>query len=373
MSAQQPTRVLHLVASNFLGGPEKQILQHALDLRGSQYEIWVGSFRENGSAPQIIQRASELGVPTILLQGGKANPAAWFNLRRRMREEGIALLCTYHYKANLFGWIASRYDWRVVGSVRGWTAENKRVRFYESLDRFVLNRLKNIACVSEDLAKELTQTRSARLPRPYVIPNSPVIPVEEAVPSRKLQARYQLGLDAETFMVGTVGRLSPEKGHRYFLHAVEQLVSKIPRLEVVLLGDGQERNALEKMAAAFGISGSVRFLGFREDVHEWIRAFDVLVNPSLSEGMPNSVLESMALGTPVIATRVGGVPEFVEDGATGILVSPADPRAIEEAVFSCYLDPQRRTVLSEAARERMKNARQRQKLEFLSLYKSVLA
>src|SRR5205807_1014306 len=149
---------------------------------------------------------------------------------------------------------------------------------------------------------------------PIVIANAALFPFQNtAAPVDRRLLRRALGLDEHAFLVCAVGRLSPEKGHRYLLRAVPSLLCRTPRLRILLLGKGGERRRLEDEATRLGVQDHVVFAGFKDDVRPWIQACDLLVNPSLSEGVPNVVLEAMALGIPVIVTRVGGVPDLVQD------------------------------------------------------------
>jgi glycosyltransferase involved in cell wall biosynthesis len=157
------------------------------------------------------------------------------------------------------------------------------------------------------------------------------------------------------------------------LDAAPVLAPRIPHLRIVLLGEGRERPQLERQTARLGVQEQVLFAGFRSDVQSWIQACDVIVNPSLTEGMPNAVLEAMALGTPVVATAVGGVPDMIEDGVSGLLVSPGDPSALARAVLDLFADSSKALRLARAAQiqiQKFSPAHQRRLL--LDLYAKVL-
>jgi glycosyltransferase involved in cell wall biosynthesis len=148
--------------------------------------------------------------------------------------------------------------------------------------------------------------------------------------------REELGL-RENPLVGYVGRLAPEKGLEYLLHAAAGMLNTLPAAKVILAGEGPERLTLEKLARQLGIEKSVIFLGRRSDLASIYASLDVFVLPSLSEGMPMAVLEAMAAKRPVVATRVGAIPRMVKDQQTGLLVDARDITGLQSAI-SLLLD-----------------------------------
>jgi glycosyltransferase involved in cell wall biosynthesis len=149
---------------------------------------------------------------------------------------------------------------------------------------------------------------------------------------RRPELLAELGIGADARVIGSVARLSPVKGHRYLLEAVAQVMKTDARVYLVLAGDGELRDEIAAHAERLGIGARTRLLGHREDSAQLVAAFDVAVLASLSEGLPNAVIEAMAAGAPVVATAVGGVPELIEDGKTGFLIPPANPEAMAERI-----------------------------------------
>jgi glycosyltransferase involved in cell wall biosynthesis len=151
------------------------------------------------------------------------------------------------------------------------------------------------------------------------------------------------------------------------------LVPRVANLRFVLLGEGRERPELEKQVIRLGMRERVVFAGFQTDVRPWIQGCDVIANPSLTEGMPNAVLEAMALGTPVVATAVGGVPDMIQDQVSGLLVPPGDPAALASAILDLFANPSRAVQLARAAQTKLEEfspAKQCERL--LDLYAEVL-
>jgi len=186
--------------------------------------------------------------------------------------------------------------------------------------------------VSRDVVRRLGQTfgvpaRKLRMVHNGVPLHHFDVPVDNAL-------RATLGVGVEQRIVLTIGRLVQQKGHRYLLQAA----ARVPNAVFVLLGDGPEQSALEAQASALGVRNRVVFLGYRQDVPDLLACADLLVLPSLFEGLPLSVLEAMAAGKPVIATDVGGTSEVIEPEQTGLLVPPANPGALAGAIRRVLFD-----------------------------------
>ncbi len=171
-------------------------------------------------------------------------------------------------------------------------------------------------------------------------------------------------------IIGSVGRLNPQKGYEFLLRALQS----IPDATVVLVGDGEQGDDLERLADELGVADRVNFAGWQADPLPWLPSFDLFAMPSLWEGFPRAGVEAMLAELPVIASRVDGIPEGVVDGETGILVPPADPEALAAALKALIADPDRRRRMGELGRRRAienfsleKSAR-----EFESLYADLL-
>lgn len=366
-------RILHLIASNFVGGPEKQILHHALDLQGSDYAIAIGSFQDQPERPEILREAERRGLETFCLSGGvRLRPIA--ELSSILRRGDTELLCTHGYKANVIGHFAARPA-KVphVPIVRGWTAETWQVSLYERLERHILARSHWVGCVSARQARELEDTRGKR-PAPFVIRNAMLPPLPQTVKSWPV-TRVGLRIPPLAFVFGAVGRLSAEKGHRFLIDAFRRVCETYtgPRTpHLILLGSGREQAALQEQAR--GLESRVHFAGFRENPADWMRLFDCMVLPSLTEGTPNAVLEAMSMQIPTIASSVGGVPDLISNERNGLLVTPGDSDVLTAAMNRVLRTPQLCRQLMEgtgSVSEEYSPAMQRDK--FLAMYAKVLS
>jgi len=152
-------------------------------------------------------------------------------------------------------------------------------------------------------------------------------------------------------LIGTVARLSPEKGHRFLFEAAKRIVGEVPWAIFLILGDGPSRGDLEKLVVKMGLKENVIFAGFQKDMNSIYGALDIVVQPSLREGTPISLLEAMSFGKPIVATKVGGVGEVLKENETGILIPPASAEAISEGILRLIKDHSLRERLAKRARE----------------------
>jgi glycosyltransferase involved in cell wall biosynthesis len=210
-----------------------------------------------------------------------------------------------------------------------------------------------IVTLTDRGAREHVQYRIADPGKFATIPSGITLSAFRSVLVDPTVKRKELGLPAEGPVIGTVGRLVPIKGHEWLLKAAPRVLAEFPRATFVFLGEGPLLGRLQQVAGELGISGRVMFLGARQDVPECLAAFDLFAFPSLNEGMGRALIEAMAVGLPAVATRVGGIPDVVTDGETGILVPPQDAAALADALLTMLRDPARRQAYGQAARRSM--------------------
>ena len=169
------------------------------------------------------------------------------------------------------------------------------------------------------------------------------------------EKKETLGISDQETVVGMVGRLSKQKAPQYFIRAVPDVLKENPNVRFLLVGDGELRSKVAKLAEKLGVDRAVTFLGFRDDVPEVLQVLDIFVLTSLWEGLGRSLTEAMYMGCPVVATKVEGVPELVVDGKTGILVEPKDSGAIARGIIELINQPSKAKDMGKAARRRVVN------------------
>ncbi len=339
--------VCHLIASGFAGGPEKQIIESSALLASRGWSMVVGSFRERRPSVEVTDRAGERGLPTFLIDTRSPfSPGAVRQLARWQAHFHVDLLVTHGYKANLIGYLANRRAKVVqIPMVRGYTAEDWKVRIYEMADTWLLRRFSRVLCVSA-ATRDLLERRGVPRERITVVRNA----VGSDAPVSRVDLRREFDLPPGGKVLVAAGRLSPEKGHRDLLIAIALLREGGSPVSLVIFGAGREGPALERRIAEADLSGCVRMAGFRENIEGYLAGADLVVNPSHSEGLPNVVLESLALGKPVVATAVGGVGEVVIHRRTGWLAPPRDPRALADAIRAALSDDAEARAVAERGR-----------------------
>ncbi|RBY81569.1 glycosyltransferase family 4 protein [Blastococcus sp. TF02A-26] len=242
----------------------------------------------------------------------------------------------------------------------------KRQAFHHAVEE-----VDRLIAVSEGLRR--TYERIGVPPESIVTVPNGVAPLTGRM-SRK-EARRVLGLGPDQPVALTIGRLTQMKGQWHLIDALPPLIARFPGLAVVLLGDGPLRESLQSRAAALGVSRHVVFAGHRPDARRLLAAADVFVLPSRHEGMPLAALEAMEARLPVVATRVIGTAEVVDDGVTGALVRPGNPSALGAALGRLLADPALRRRQGMAGRHRYEASftRERMAAETAEVYEAVLA
>jgi succinoglycan biosynthesis protein ExoA len=369
-------RILHLRASNFVGGPEHQLLRYARLERDGEFELTLGSFVGPGEGVDFMRAVEDCKIQTLSLPATSL-VSSFRALVKRIHERQFDLLCAHGYKADILSIAAGRLTGTPVACfLRGWTGENRKVRLYESADKLALFFADRIVCLSQLQALKLSKTASLAK-KVRTIANA--IDVPEVDGGSRLRAgaelRRRLGLPSNCQVVATGGRLSPEKALGDFLQAISLIASQFKETRFVIFGEGVERLDLENRASALGIKKQVTFAGFHPDLRSLLPGVDLLVNPSHSEEMPNIVLEAMAAGVPVLATRVGGLEEI--SGANGALrlVPPGKPAVLAEEIGHLLSNQTLANEFSCAGQKRAREAYSldRQRSQFHALYQELVA
>jgi glycosyltransferase involved in cell wall biosynthesis len=345
--------VVHLTASRFHGGPERQMLALARHLPEGVQSAFL-SFAEGGRCRSFLSAARRNGFEAVGLDNDTPRlRAAVREVAGHLGRLGADVLCCHGYKADLLGRAAARRAGiPAVAVSRGWTGETFRVRLYERLDRFHLRWMDHVVCVCEAQAQKVRRC-GVKPERVSVIANA-IDPDRFADPDPRARAKLHRHFRTpRSRVVGAAGRLSPEKGFDVLIAAAERVLSEDPSVGFVLFGEGRCRAELLRRVAAAGLGGSFVLGGFRADLDRLIPHLDLFVLPSYTEGLPNVVLEACAAGVPVVATAVGGTPEVIEDGVSGLLVPPGDAEALAARVGEALASEERLRELGFQGRQRV--------------------
>ena len=343
-SAKAPVRVLVLVAANSIeAGPIKGCIQFIRHLSGPDLDFRLVNFRrpENDSGPaRFSAAAADVGIHVdFLTQHGRGYLDLARALDAYVRDARIDVIQSHGFKPAVLCALLRlrrRIPWVCFG--HGATAENWRVRAYNAAESLAQVCADRIVLVAEAQRRRPWQRLMPR--RTRVVHNAVDVSAPVATATPPDEVRAALGLRRGDRLAVAVGRFSPEKGLDVLLDALA-LDTDPPdgALNVALVGAGPERDALEARVRRLHLQGRVTFVDHTPTPGDYLRAADVVVLPSRSEGIPNVALEAMALGRPLVATAVGGTPEVVVDGRTGILVPAGDAPALAQAVRRVLTEP----------------------------------
>jgi glycosyltransferase involved in cell wall biosynthesis len=333
----EPLTVMHLRASNFVGGPEKQILEHFNRLDQDRFSPMMGTFVSDGVWDPLGHVARARGFRCVSMNSvSPLNPVSIYNLAKVLRRENVSILCTHGYKPNILGCLAAAFT-RIptIAISRGWTWESPKIRFYETLDRMFLRIADHIVAVSAGQREKILAC-GVRPERVSVIHNA--INLAEIAGDHRNTLRRELALPEDCLIVASAGRLSPEKNYSAMIDVALQVSLQHQNVYFIVFGEGGQRAELEKKVIAAGLSGRFFFPGFRKDVQNIFAEIDIFMLPSFTEGLPNVVLEAFAANKPVVATAVGGTPEVVQDGISGFLTTPDDIAGMSEKLLALLDD-----------------------------------
>lgn len=346
-------RIAHLISTNFFGGPEKQVLEHARRLGRRGINVVLASFREGLATNELLERARSEGIETRELASRNAlSPASVLDVVRMLKADRVEVLCTHGYKSDILGRLASWYAGipQVVIS-RGWTGEDRKVRLYEGLDKKILTLANHVVPVSNG-QKEKIKKLGVPEKRLTVIYNGVEVNGGGRCDSG---IKREFGFAGDTVLVVSAGRLSPEKNYSGFIDAAVEVSRKKKNVGFIVFGEGPLRKELEKKIDDAGLGGKFLLPGFRKNVSSLFSGADIFVLSSFTEGLPNVVLEAYASGRPVVATAVGGTPEVVTDGAAGFLVDPGETGVMADRILTLASDAGLREEMGKKGYERVRD------------------
>jgi glycosyltransferase involved in cell wall biosynthesis len=342
-SRSESPRILHLVLSLFRGGAEEHVLSLLAGVRSYGFTPLLAA-----PAPLLDTMATELAESrvktlTITSPSSPLSISFWVQLAALLRTEHVDLIHCHSTFDSLCALPASRIWERrpIIQTCHGreFWREGKPIKGNFWLDRQASRLIDRFIAVSQATAQYLHESKGIPRNKIAVIPNGRDLKSLRPPDSEeRARARAELGLKDEQ-MVLLLGRLAIEKGHSLLLDALKILGPRRPPLVAVFAGIGPLEAELKAKCKAVGLSDQVRFLGYRTDLARLMAAADLVVLPSISEGLPLAVVEALATARPVVATNTGGTPEIVHDGQTGLLIRPSDSAALAAAMDRVLSDP----------------------------------
>lgn len=334
------------------GGPDKTILNSPRYLTREGYRMLCGYLHPPGDPgyAEIERKAERYGAPLISIPD--RGPWDWRVVRELLavcKRERVAIWHGHDYKTNALGLLLKRlWPMRLVTTVHGWVHHTTRTPLYYRIDKVCLPRYERVISVSDDLFGACA--KAGVTPERNVLLENAIDTEEYVRRDAVTAAKAKLGLPVEGLVIGAVGRLEPEKAFDVLIGSVKDLRDRGHDVRLVIVGEGSDRERLTSLAAEYGLTGRVLLAGWQSDVKGYFEAMDVFALSSLREGLPNVLLEAMALDVPCVATRIAGIPKVVTDGENGRLVPAGDRPALTAALHALCADPDERERLRYAGR-----------------------
>ncbi len=367
-------KILHLISSSGLLGAERVLLEIAEYSKREGLEVGIGVF-QNSQNPnlELAEVAKGQGFDVKIFPcSGRFDNNAIRSIKDYVYNTGVNIIHSHNYKSNFYARRAlsdNNIRWVVTNHGR---RSGSKLLLYNLLDGFIVRYADRVVGVSKEITNKMKLTG---------IDSKKICLIENGVSLDRYQKRIasesireSLGIRKDVLVIGTVGALTKEKGHVYFLNAAQEVNRIFPRVVFLFVGDGTQRPYLENRASKLGIADKVIFAGMRKDIREILSILDVFVLPSLNEGLPMALLEAQAARIPVVATRVGAIPDVLEDGVTGILIPPKEPEAIAEAIVMILSDKNLASGIAQKGFERVRDNFSSEKMgdKYLSIYKELI-
>jgi glycosyltransferase involved in cell wall biosynthesis len=358
------SRILHIITRMDVGGSSDDTLLLVTRMPRREFDSTLISGPTADPVPGLAECLTHAAVPWIQvphLQRPMSVPrdlVALRDLRRRIRALRPDIVHTHSSKAGFVGRLAARMAGvpRIFYTPHGHVFHSyygpPLTRMFIAMERIAARFTERIVVLTDAEAEQHLAVGVGRRGQFVKIPSGVDLPAVRAEAAGGSQVRRELGLCGNAPVIGAVARLVHVKGLRYLVEAMPAILRRCPAAHLVLAGDGDQRPALERLAGELGIADRVHLLGFRRDAAAVTAALNVFVLPSLNEGQGRVLVTAMALGVPIVATRVGGVPEVVEDGRQGLLVPAADADALGQAVTAVLAQPEYAAALGAAGRGR---------------------
>jgi len=361
----RPLRILHIITRLERGGAPKVVLDTLARLDGRQYACSLATGLASSPQTDMLPSARALGIPVFVVPQLVRDVRPCKDVGALLKLIGLIqhgrydLVHAHTCKAGFLGRLAARHCgvpsvlYSPHGTIlQGYFGKTKTALF-TTLDRVAARYTDRIICLTQHEIQQCLDAGIGRRHQYGFVYNGVDLAAYGARKRDRSAARVALGLADDDRVCVTVGRLVPVKGHRFLLEAVARAQAAVPGLKLLCAGEGPEDKELLRLADRLGLGQHIRFLGFRNDIAEILSACDVFVLPSLNEGLGLVLLEAMASGLPIVATRVGGVPEVVHEKVTGLLVPPRAAGALCDAVVSLFQRPEQMAQMGAKALARV--------------------
>ena len=345
---KQKINILQIVDGFRLGGAETKLLELVEKLDKGRYNVIVCGLLESGA---LLEKFRDTGCKVVVFhRKHRFDVSIIPRLIKLIKQERIHIVQTTLFYADFLGTITAKLagvpvsvSWETISHFHSFYKLKHRGWAY----RLAMTLADRIIAVSDDVKNSIVQLRKIKPAKIVTIPYG--VDMSRFKKNSKLKKRMELGFNEKEIIVGVIARLEHVKGHIYLIEALPQIKKLHQNVKCVFVGDGDARETLAERCEQLGLMSDVKFLGFRHDVADILQTFDVFVLPSLSEGLPNAILEAMASSVPVVATDVGGIPEIITNGWNGKLVPARDSAALAMTIGEILSNPDQARILASNA------------------------
>ena len=363
--------IMHVLPSLEIGGMENGVVNLVNNLDDEIFENSICCLESEGPMKNRLFP----GKAKVFLMNIKPGIQYGlpFKLAKLFRKENIDIVHTHNFDSGLYGILGAKIG-KVPVIVHG-----EHGSFLQNSPR--RNQIGKWVCRKSDYIITMSSNLEEKLKSEWQIVDDKISYILNGLDYNKFaksdksdSLKNNLGINPDSIVIGTVGRLVPVKDYATLIDAFALLKKRVQKSQLVFIGDGPLKNNLIEQAKKLGILDSVKMLGTRDDVAELLHIFDVFCLTSLTEGNSNTILEAMAAGLPIVATNVGGTPEIIQSGVNGILVPPRDPNALMEAIHKVITNRTLASQFGTSAQQWVQKERSLERMvqQYMDVYQSLL-
>lgn len=327
--------LLHIRSSGGILGAENVILEIAKHSPEFGYRSVIGAIKNSGEPdPEFLNVAKDYDIRTVVFEARRSlDPSLPGRIRRFITDHRVDILHCHGYKEDFYG-ILTRTNIPKVATNHLWKRSTFRSKIYAFIDVVLLRLFDQVVGVSDEIVDEM---RRYLIPRPVKIANG--VDIERFRKTAGLSELHdRMGIRPGDIVFGMVSSLSTEKGHMVAIQAIRDVIKEYPETRLFIIGEGELRSEIENQVGKFGLGRHVALLGKRLDIPDMLSVMDVFLLPSYKEGLPMAMLEAMAAGKAVIATRVGENGKVITHKQNGLLIDPGDPHQLRAAIMELIHD-----------------------------------
>jgi glycosyltransferase involved in cell wall biosynthesis len=350
--------ILYVIDNIEFGGGERVFSQIIRGLNKEKFEVFVAS----NPGGTFEEKLREVGIEVVPVRmTSRYNLGLILRLKKIIKTKDVRIVHSQGGRADFFARTAARISRTpiiissVAMMVEGYDVGMLKKGLYVLMDRKTERWVDRFIILSEASRKRLIERH--KVPPEKIIKIHNGIEIEDYDPGieeaedKKLELRRELGLKSDGPVIGAVGRLVWQKGFEYLIRAVPQVIRAFPAAKFLIVGEGPLRGRLEALSEGLKIKDSIIFTGFRSDIKDILALIELLAMPSLLEGLPMVLLEGMAMAKPIVASKIDGITEVLENGETGLLVQEKDPHELAEAMIEILKNKTKADLLGSKARK----------------------